>query len=36
MDIMEEKGFVYVQNFQIIYLSLQKGMNQLEKYCNKG
>lgn len=31
MDVMHAKGFVYIENFQIIYLSLEKGNAEMNR-----
>lgn len=35
MDIMAAKGFSYIENFQIIHLSLDKGNHELHRTCTK-
>lgn len=36
IEIMEHKGFMYVENFQIVFLDLDKGNAELSKLCNIG
>lgn len=32
MDVMYEKGFSYIENMQIIYLSLEKGNSEMGRF----